>query len=928
MRGGRTLNDDGQEPVPGSYGQEPEQERQPRGRHAAPEQTRQGRHAAPAPPGGDVPARETGRSAAPAPEAQGPGGHGGAPSASYGIMPGSGGAHTGHSSGPTAAPGYGRVASSGSVPVGAVPSAPAAGPASTGQYGLMPAPVTATRPGQPMAGTGPARSAPVVAPVAAPQAPPTAVVPSSTDRSAASSLNLDGAPVRLEWWERLGGFLLQFRALRILMRVRMVLTWVSLLIMAVTLAVSPVARTVLGAWIGCFWIVAVCFWLARGKTVSWGMTSGIFAISMPWAGAVGWISFQVAAAARVPVDHAASQVVIAGVVEELAKLAPICLVTVIAPGRVRRLLIQDWLVLGVACGAGFMAVEEVARRLAFILGNTPGLQLSKAICPESPAGIVECMQLLTFSPWPFSDGFPGPVAYAGHAIVTGLVAVSIGLARHLWWRARHHHPAFGVALRCTALGLPLGVLWVAIVDHMATNSTTASTNWFTGERVVKAWGATKGEAPWPIVGTTSSMAGSGQGRGWLLLVMLVVALLLDARVMRMGSYARSLSGPGGGPTAPQSPPGGVAGRWGADVVEVAAAARAKAHRLRLALAQAATTRRPRLFLRAWAEHRIARDLTARRALDAGPHRWATSALATAAALAGAWVIYTVVPPVVTELNQRLNGLPAFWFAGVLDMLAAVWESMSPTEKAALVLIGAAAVLLSGGTLGLAVNVGLGIATALDAARPTAQLMRDPWGATSHYLDTHNDLEVITDAGLAAMAVIPGGKAVRGAGYAAKTARTLAREEAAAAKLANWDDPRRVQKWFDNLPTRTNPPTTPAYQYQHRVLGTDVERHISSGIGDEIWADSITTDGRGITMAWDAKYTESGPRALYEGHAPKFIIKKFDAEIVKYREVINSPSNPVSQLNLVTNTPEAATYLGNRARKVLGPNITLTVYVIP
>ena len=928
MRGGRTLNDDGQEPVPGSYGQEPEQERQPRGRHAAPEQTRQGRHAAPAPPGGDVPARETGRSAAPAPEAQGPGGHGGAPSASYGIMPGSGGAHTGHSSGPTAAPGYGRVASSGSVPVGAVPSAPAAGPASTGQYGLMPAPVTATRPGQPMAGTGPARSAPVVAPVAAPQAPPTAVVPSSTDRSAASSLNLDGAPVRLEWWERLGGFLLQFRALRILMRVRMVLTWVSLLIMAVTLAVSPVARTVLGAWIGCFWIVAVCFWLARGKTVSWGMTSGIFAISMPWAGAVGWLSFQVAAAARVPVDHAASQVVIAGVVEELAKLAPICLVTVIAPGRVRRLLIQDWLVLGVACGAGFMAVEEVARRLAFILGNTPGLQLSKAICPESPAGIVECMQLLTFSPWPFSDGFPGPVAYAGHAIVTGLVAVSIGLARHLWWRARHHHPAFGVALRCTALGLPLGVLWVAIVDHMATNSTTASTNWFTGERVVKAWGATKGEAPWPIVGTTSSMAGSGQGRGWLLLVMLVVALLLDARVMRLGGYARSLSGPGGGPTAPQSPPGGVAGRWGADVVEVAAAARAKAHRLRLALAQAATTRRPRLFLRAWAEHRIARDLTARRALDAGPHRWATSALATAAALAGAWVIYTVVPPVVTELNQRLNGLPAFWFAGVLDMLAAVWESMSPTEKAALVLIGAAAVLLSGGTLGLAVNVGLGIATALDAARPTAQLMRDPWGATSHYLDTHNDLEVITDAGLAAMAVIPGGKAVRGAGYAAKTARTLAREEAAAAKLANWDDPRRVQKWFDNLPTRTNPPTTPAYQYQHRVLGTDVERHISSGIGDEIWADSITTDGRGITMAWDAKYTESGPRALYEGHAPKFIIKKFDAEIVKYREVINSPSNPVSQLNLVTNTPEAATYLGNRARKVLGPNITLTVYVIP
>ena len=608
------------------------------------------------------------------------------------------------------------------------------------------------------------------APVAAPQAFPAAPASPSTDRSAASSLNLDGAPVRLEWWERLGGLFLQFRAFRVLTRVRMVLTWVSLLIVAVTLAVSPLARTVLGAWIGCFWIVAVCFWLARGKTVSWGMTSGIFALSMPWAGAVGWLSFQVAAAARVPVDHAASQVVIAGVVEELAKLAPICLVTVIAPGRVRRLLIQDWLVLGVACGAGFMAVEEVARRLTYVLGNTPGLQLSKAVCPEDPEGIIECIHAHTFSLWPFADAFPGPVTYAGHAIVTGLVAVSIGLARHLWWRARHHHPAFGVALRCMALGLPLGVLWVAIVDHMATNSTTASTNWFTGERVVKAWGATKGEAPWPIVGTTSSMAGSGQGRGWLLLVMLVVALLLDARVMRLGGYARTLAGPGGGPGAPQGPPGGVAGRWGADVVEAAAAARAKAHRLRLALAQAATSRSPRLFLQAWAEHRIARDLAARRALDAGPHRWATSALAAAAALAGAWIINTVVPPAVTELNQRLNGLPTFWFAGILDTLAAVWESMSPTEKAALVLIGLAAVLLSGGTLGMAVNVGLGIATALDAARPAAQFMRDPWGATGHYLDTHNDLEIAADAGLAAMAIIPGGKALRGASYAAKTAQ--------------------------------------------------------------------------------------------------------------------------------------------------------------
>jgi len=79
-------------------------------------------------------------------------------------------------------------------------------------------------------------------------------------------------------------------------------------------------------------------------------------------------------------------------------------------------------------------------------------------------------------------------------------------------------------------------------------------------------------------------------------------------------------------------------------------------------------------------------------------------------------------------------------------------------------------------------------------------------------------------------------------------------------------------------------------------------------------------------------TQSTPNQdpkLYTKVAPqKFIIKKFDAEIEKYREVINSPNNSVSQLNLATNTPEAATYLGNRAREALDPNITLTVYIIP
>ena len=202
---------------------------------------------------------------------------------------------------------------------------------------------------------------------------------------------------------------------------------------------------------------------------------------------------------------------------------------------------------------------------------------------------------------------------------------------------------------------------------------------------------------------------------------------------------------------------------------------------------------------------------------------------------------------------------------------------------------------------------MGMATVLGSARGAAALMRDPQGTVTRYLSTHTPAEIALDLATAALSTVGagaasamGGQIARGAHaatreaeYAAwlwrtdraawrqyvRNARRLARDETGATSTsmwsprnglpAYWDDPRRVQEWFNNLPTQTNPPTTPAYQHQHRALGTDMERHISSGVGDEIWANSVTIDGKsGITMAWDAKYTESGPKALYEGRAPK------------------------------------------------------------
>ena len=143
----------------------------------------------------------------------------------------------------------------------------------------------------------------------------------------------------------------------------------------------------------------------------------------------------------------------------------------------------------------------------------------------------------------------------------------------------------------------------------------------------------------------------------------------------------------------------------------------------------------------------------------------------------------------------------------------------------------------------------------------------------------------------------------------------------------WDDPAKVQEWYDELPTKTRTASTEAYHYQHRVLETDVERQLTADNGDTVWADSVTTDGT-ITKAWDAKHTGGGHSALYQGKGPEFLMKKFDDEMRVYGEVIRSSGNPVSSLTLVTNTPESLEFLGQRAREILGPDVELHIQLKP
>ena len=91
------------------------------------------------------------------------------------------------------------------------------------------------------------------------------------------------------------------------------------------------------------------------------------------------------------------------------------------------------------------------------------------------------------------------------------------------------------------------------------------------------------------------------------------------------------------------------------------------------------------------------------------------------------------------------------------------------------------VVLSGGTLGLAFEVGMGVATVLGSARGAASLVRDPRGTTARYLSTHTPTEIALDLAAAALTTVGGGAASAMGGQMARGAYAATRE----ARYASW-----------------------------------------------------------------------------------------------------------------------------------------------
>ena len=158
------------------------------------------------------------------------------------------------------------------------------------------------------------------------------------------------------------------------------------------------------------------------------------------------------------------------------------------------------------------------------------------------------------------------------------------------------------------------------------------------------------------------------------------------------------------------------------------------------------------------------------------------------ALLTAIPILARVPGITRDLNGELApSIWRGWLAGILDMFGNLWNSMTPVDQGLLI-------VLSGGTLGVAFEVGMGMAL-LGSAHDAARFVRDPKGTAAGYVSSHTPAEMVLDAAawVAAMAGVFGGVARYGRQAAQESRRWNQAEKAArgmAGPRAAHADPRR------------------------------------------------------------------------------------------------------------------------------------------
>lgn len=307
---------------------------------------------------------------------------------------------------------------------------------------------------------------------------------------------------------------------------------------------------------------------------------------------------------------------------------------------------------------------------------------------------------------------------------------------------------------------PVLMWWVMVADHAGFNATGA---------LGRAWVETpRPSAPW-VLRATGDWTAEGAHRGLLLFLLLMLALLVDARRLRRADNTVLPSVP-----VPDSwsallwAPGPLADRWCRALTRWTALVDAQAPRAVLATVRVAgsvlwaacalaaycgrdlavmvvsRSREPGenatpAVLRAVAASAMLRTLRLDAMSRAAPvetrrSRWVARILAVVAAVLLVAAATWLATRLASQIGLSVIETPGpGWLAGLLNQLADWWNSLGPIQQILIIAGIAALIVLSGGSFGLALALAGGAGFLATHGHGAADFVRDPRRATTDFV---------------------------------------------------------------------------------------------------------------------------------------------------------------------------------------------------
>ncbi|MCL2089614.1 MAG: hypothetical protein FWH11_00050 [Micrococcales bacterium] len=624
-----------------------------------------------------------------------------------------------------------------------------------------------------------------------------------------------------EWWqvwaERRAWWLAGRPALARRVRlVRVALAWLMPVYLLVVVAVVPDVRAGVRVWLGTLWVVVAWFFAARTKTLTWSGYARFFSVCVVWSMVVGAALRSVSAGVGGTAGLGQGAVTfVAGIGEEALKVVPVVVLAVAAPRRVSRFAAVDFVLLGLASGAAFEAVEEAVRRTWWVTSDSKGLVALLADLDGDGIPV----SYVHYGVWPVPTELVGraswtgdPVVFAGHAMTTALVAGAAGLGVVAWRAVRARSAAARAVVRPAVLVVPVVVLVTMMSDHLACNARLG-----TGD----AWLAEGSAVPWWLQ-VPWRWTGQAQYRPAAFVVLFVVCLAADAFRLAARPATGLVPGPAWGPVARA---GAGLSAWHA---RARRPGRTVANALNAGLALVWITGRdlgqvvlahtrdpgePRLVAARRAATAVSAQRTAREAgmeHHAGQVRpWRVRLVATGL-LAGLLVAALVLAPHLAQgTGPQMQG-GWHWLAGLLEAVVGWWDSLTPGQKIVVaVAVGFAVAALPGLSFGAAFWTA-GIATwGLEHHAGIKTFAHDPSGATYDYLANATPAQLALDGLDLALTAIPVGVGATTGRAARQATREFATNPAAfrTQRRAMMDDTGAYT--FPGRPPGTRAPGEPA-----------------------------------------------------------------------------------------------------------------------